>query len=71
MVVGRSWMESGSEESVWEGARVEGSEWEGSGGGIRGTRLNFVLEGWVSASSSRRKEFSSCSAISSRERVFV
>lgn len=43
----------------------------GSGGGFRGTWLYLVLEAWVSASSSRRKELSSWSASSSRERLFV
>ena len=36
-------------------------------GGGRGTRLYFVLLGWMSAESSSRNEWSSFSAISSRE----
>ena len=40
------------------------------GGGERGTRLYFEDEGRVSASSSLRKEYSSCSARLSRERGF-
>lgn len=40
-------------------------------GGLRGTRLYFLLLGWMSASISLRKELSSCSASSSRESGFA
>lgn len=38
---------------------------------MRGTRLYFLLLGWISASISLRKELSSCSASSSRESGFA
>ena len=48
------------EDGDWDGAEEEGR--------VLGTRENFVLLGFMSASSSERKERSSWSAISSRLR---
>ena len=67
--MGSNCSESGSiplvEVSEEEGCEVVCGVFEDGGG--RGTRLYFLLEGWMSASSSSRKDCNSFSAASSRE----